>query len=99
MIYNVDMRRLLFFSRVAFICNICFIAGWLMAHFHQLSNDHLSATIVVLGYGFAFFLNLATTLIYLIFIATRHLSKKDYPLWLMVTNFLFLLIQLTVYFL
>ncbi len=91
------MQKLLFFSRVAFICNLCFVITWFMQYSPFSQQGHIISTIVVLGVGIAVFLNLVLNFL----IGIAWLQKKrlwDYfPRWLIIVNFLFLIAQLIIF--
>src|SRR6266542_3279284 len=46
------MQSLIFFSRVAFICNVCFLLTWIMRYFPVLKQgqqDHFVSVVLILG--------------------------------------------------
>jgi len=88
------MQKLLFFSRVAFICNICFALAFLMKYVPELKGGFLTSTVLILGVGLAFGLNLLVNLITGIFLLQRKYREQPYPSWLIIANFLFLIPQL-----
>jgi len=88
------MQKLLFFSRVAFICNICFVLAFLMKYVPDLKDGYLTSTVLILGVGLAFGLNLLVNLITGIFLLQRKYREQAYPSWLIIANFLFLIPQL-----
>ncbi|MBX2930489.1 MAG: hypothetical protein KF781_00925 [Chitinophagaceae bacterium] len=85
------MRWLLFISRVALICNVCYVLSVIGRYFNveQLHEDVVN-TIVILGFV-AVFLNILVTIIWLI---TVLITKKPVSLWLGIINVLFLVFQL-----
>jgi hypothetical protein len=92
------MKWTLFFSRVAFICNLFFLLSlYIRISPRQEATLTTSTTIIIgtlMAYSFTFLVNL----IYF-FILIRKKSIHSYlPLWLAVANFLFLLAQMSVYF-
>ena len=88
------MQKLLFFSRVAFICNICFALAFLMKYLPELKDGFVTSTVLILGVGLAFGLNLLVNLITGIFLLQRKFRVQPYPSWLIIANFLFLIPQL-----
>lgn len=92
------MQKLLFFSRVAFICNACFVLTWFLQHSSFSGQGYMASTIVILGVGLALFLNIAVCA----WFGWRWWVKKnrpaDFPRWLIIVNFLFLILQLIVFF-
>lgn len=86
------MPRLPFFCRVAFICNICFVLAWFMQYIPD-PDGHISATILILGIGIAVMLNLLVLTIFLMVWAQKKRWPEGFPRWLIITNFLFLIVQ------
>lgn len=89
------MRWLLFLSRVAFICNVFFLLTFSL-HFHQwISDESLVSTIIVLGYFLAVFLfTPVVNLCYLALYISGRNPVRHVPQWLIVSNMLFLVLQL-----
>jgi len=95
-----------FFSKIIFICNLCFIAAVILRWVENLNKQKgnfdgviklqpLESTIVVLGYGAVFF-NLIFNLVILLLM----ILKKDIVVykWLIWFNFLILIIQVYYFF-
>jgi hypothetical protein len=88
------MRRVLFFSRVAFLCNICFLLAFSIQLTNWVKNEELKATIIMVGYVMGFIVNPLIVITYiLVFIIARN-KLKQIPSWLMTANILFLIIQI-----
>src|SRR5688572_27995005 len=90
-----NSRLLLFLSRIALICNFFFLVAASLQWKDYIGNSMVVSTIVVIGYFLAVFLfSPLVNALYLI----RSIWKKDLlvqvPLWLVVCNFLFLLLQI-----
>lgn len=85
------MRLLLFISRVAVICNFCYLFTVIARYFNidQLPSFIVSS-VVVLGF-IAIFLNIIVTLIWLIGL---FFTTKFIPVIVGVINFIFLIFQL-----
>lgn len=93
------------FSRIAFICNVSFVIfislGYIELSHKKGTGDSImplpfiTGLFVILG-ELAIFINLVFCLIALILV----LSKKIYPApqWLVIVNFIFLLIQVYYFF-
>lgn len=95
-----------FFSKVVFICNLCFI-GAVILRYVEIGNKKnetnanaipfqpLESTLVVLGYS-AIFLNL----LFLVIVLMQTIFKKPstIPIWLLVSNLIVFIAQL-IYFL
>lgn len=88
------MRKLLFFSRVTFICNICFVLTWLMRYMPAAGEGHIASTILILGIGLSFMLNILVNFFIIVFLLQRKPVGAHLPRWLMIANILFLIPQL-----
>lgn len=87
------MRRLLFLSRVALICNVFFLLAVSLQLANWLQNIDLVALIVMLGYLMVAIVNpLVNLLILLLLLIRRRLPLI--PTWLIIVNFLFLVLQI-----
>jgi hypothetical protein len=89
------MHWLPFLSRVAFICNLFFLATVLL-HYHNYINDPVAvSTIVILGYILAVFLfNPIVNISCLVLLLQKKKLFELIPRWLVITNFIFLIVQL-----
>jgi hypothetical protein len=90
------MKILIFFSRIALICNICFVFVLLLRYSADLSMNGIYSTVVVLGYasvGINMLLNLGILLCLLL----KRPVWNSIPRWLIIINFLFLLVQLFIF--
>jgi hypothetical protein len=86
------MKALLFLARLALICNVLFLVCLVLQRTPDfISSQAVKGTLIVLGIFLAPFVNLAANIGYLV----RVLGKKtvNLPVWLAVTNLLFLFIQ------
>lgn len=91
------MKGLLFLARMALICNVLFLVCLVMQRTPDLiGSQAVRGTVIVLGWFLAPFINLSANIGWLI----RLLGKKEMnlPVWLGVTNLLFLLLQFFVHF-
>jgi hypothetical protein len=87
------MQSLIFFSRVAFICNVCFVLVWGMRFYPLLKTGQageMVSLVLILGVLIAFLLNIAVNGFILAFFLQRKPVWKHFPRWLIITNFLFL---------
>lgn len=80
------MQALLFFSRVSFICNICYLVTFLLYFVPSLGDGHVVSTVLVLGIVVAAFLNIAVTCIIIILFFTRRPLLNAIPKWLIIFN-------------
>lgn len=90
------MKILLFFSRIALICNICFILAEIMRYTADLRLNPLYSTVVVLGY-ISLLLNTVLAIIAMVFLILKKSILNAIPRWLLITNFLFLVVQVFVF--
>jgi hypothetical protein len=90
------MGLLRFFSRVAFICNICYLLTSLERYGPSfLSNNSITSSIIVLGWVMATGVNLVVNLWALVVWSFKK-GPLQVPRWLLIVNFIFLLVQLTI---
>jgi len=88
------MKRLAFFSRVAFICNIFFVLSFSIQMSNWIRDEQLQSSIVLLGYVLGLPLNFLLNLAYLLFFLFRKKFWQVVPVWLITANILFLVIQI-----
>ena len=94
------MQNLIFFSRVAFICNVCFVLVGVMRYYPLLKEGQpgeLVSLVLILGILIAFLLNIVVNGFILALILQRKGVWKHFPRWLIITNFLFLLPQIILF--
>jgi hypothetical protein len=94
------MQSLIFFSRVAFICNVCFAVVWGMRYYPMLKQGQpgeFVSLVLILGILIAFLLNIVVNLFVIVFMLQRKAVWKHFPQWLIITNFLFLLPQIILF--
>lgn len=85
------MRVLLFFSRIALICNVCYVFSVIARYFSvEQLPAFLVSTLVVLGF-FAIFLNIIASFLWLVSVVIR---KKIIPVSLGIVNLIFLIAQI-----
>jgi hypothetical protein len=89
------MRVLLFLSRVALVCNGFFLLAVLLQYKNFIGDEQVVPTIVIIGYFLAVFVfNPLVHLLYLAIYTFRRRLFDVIPKWLVLTNFLFLLLQI-----
>ena len=88
------MRPLLFFSRVAFICNICFLVAFSLQMTRWIRNEDLTSMIVMIGYVMGFIINPLMVLSYLVIFFVSRKKLTIVPSWLLTANILFFVIQI-----
>jgi len=91
------MRVLRLLSRVAFICNICFLLASFIQWIPNPPEGELVSVIIVLGYLLAIFINTMVNVWVGLALLTRRLRRGMVPLWLLIVNALFFILQITLY--
>jgi len=94
-VINKRSTWLTFLSRVAFLCNLFFLATVIL-HFRNYVTDQAAvSTIVIIGYFLSLFLfNPLVNITYLILLIRKKKLFAVVPAWLVIANFIFLLLQL-----
>jgi hypothetical protein len=88
------MQRLLFFSRVTFICNICFLLTWVFYFVPNLGDGHVVSTILVLGVVVAVVLNILVNCFIIVVLLCRKPLWTYIPKWLVIFNLVCLIPQI-----
>ena len=88
------MRLLRFFSRVAFICNICFLVATFTQWLPALPDNALLSDIIVLGYLLSIVINLLVNLAMMLLLLFGRLRRAGVPVWLSIINFVFFIAQI-----
>lgn len=89
------MNWLRFLSRLAFICNVVFLLAVALRFRTFVSDPDTVSVLGIIGYFMVFLLNPVVNLCYLfVWLAKRKLWAYVAP-WLAISNFVFLLLQLT----
>lgn len=88
------MYNIRFFSKVAFICNICFLLALIIQWMPHPLQGEIVATTIILGYAFAAIVNLIINLWYGVLFFSGKLLNNSVPFWLIIANFLFLIPEL-----
>jgi hypothetical protein len=84
-------------SRVAFICNACFLLALLFQWMPHPPEGELVSVVIILGYVVAVLLNVAVNICYAFLLFSPARLRNNVPLWLIITNFLFLIPQLILF--
>jgi hypothetical protein len=87
------MRSVLFLSRIAFICNIFSIFAIVLLWRNLVTATAVVSTIGIVGYFMAAVFNPLVNILYL-FLLMRKKLFINIPRWLVMANFIFLLLQL-----
>jgi hypothetical protein len=88
------MRWVLFLSRVAFICNVFSLLTILLLWKNFIGDQVIVSTIAIMGYFLAIIFNPLVNIIYGILLLSKQPLFMIVPKWLVITNFVFLLLQL-----
>ena len=88
------MQRLLFLSRVAFICNVCFLLAFSITITNWVKNQVFEGTIVIIGYVMVALFNPMVNICYLVLLLMRKKFWQVIPSWLITANILFLIMQI-----
>ena len=88
-----SFKWLLFFSRVAFICNVCFLIAFSIQMTNWIRNEDLTSMIALIGYVMGFIINPLLVICYILFLVISTQRLKSVPSWLLTANILFLVIQ------
>ena len=88
------MRRTLFLSRVAFICNVFFVLAFSLQVSRWLHNPEVFSFIMLIGYVLVLLFNPLVNLCYLVLWLMRKKLVEVIPAWLITANILFLVMQI-----
>ncbi len=89
------MQRLLFLLRVAFICNLLFIAT-ITLHFVRINdNSNALSTIITMGLIMAPIINATTMLTATYFYVFQHKKIQLLPTWLYISNSVLLVLEIS----
>ncbi|WP_276501751.1 hypothetical protein [Terrimonas pollutisoli] len=84
------MGWLLFLSRLAFICGLCFLASLAFLVRREGNTEVVSSTIITIGFVMGLLIVPATLVCYLIVLVRK--KQIPVPLWLIIANIVFLFI-------
>lgn len=87
------MRWLLFISRVAFICNLFFIACIVLRYSDPAISSDFKGLIIIIGYPMSIFFNWLVNIIVIAMTLVRR--SVNVPRWLILFNFFCFSIQIT----
>jgi hypothetical protein len=89
-----SFRWLLVLSRVAFICNICFLIAFSIQMTDWIKNEDITSLIALIGYVMGFIINPLLVFCYLLVFVFSRKRLRSIPSWLLTANILFLFIQI-----
>jgi hypothetical protein len=88
------MRWLLFLSRLAFLCNVCFLLAVSLQFLRWFQNHDLESYFIIIGYFLVAIINpLANFCVLYLFVGSRE-RLKVVPSWLWIANFAFFILQI-----
>jgi len=92
------MRLVRFLSRVAFICNICFLLATFTQWLPALPDNALLSDIIILGYLVSVLINVLVNLVVLALLLIGRLRASAVPIWLLVANAVFFIVQILLFY-
>jgi hypothetical protein len=87
------MRKLLFVSRVALLCNLCFLVTWLLQSIPFIANGIISSTLIIIGHVMSIVINALLVILYTVLALAGRSLRQYVPLWLICFNFIFFIFQ------
>ena len=84
------MRWLLFLSKLAFICGICFLLSLAIQISNRGGNEAISSTIIIIGFVIGLLVVPATLICYVVVLVKKKIIPV--PLWLVISNLIFMFI-------
>jgi hypothetical protein len=91
------MRLLRLLSRVAFICNICYLLASLVQYLPNPPEGDVLSTIIVLGWLLSILVNLVVNG-WLLIVWVFRKGSLNVSRWLWIVNLIFLIVQLIILF-
>ncbi len=88
------MKWILFTGRVALICNLCSVFTVIILFQQYIGNNQVVSSIIIVGYVLAMVFNPLWNLAVLLLLVFRRELYRALPKWLVIVNFIFLLLQL-----
>lgn len=88
------MRLLRFLSRVAFICNVCFLLASFIQWLPNPPEGPLVSLVILIGYVLSIVVNWVVNVSVGVMLISGRLRKAQIPVWLLIVNLIFFIIQL-----
>lgn len=89
------MRLAIFLLKFVFICNLCYLAGWLLRMTeHPERFSWIVNHVLVLGYIVALPANIITSLLVIILLLSKKARWSELPGYLFVLNLIILIVQI-----
>lgn len=87
------MKWLSFLSKLAFICNICFVLCFLLRYSNLELDEEINGLLIIIGWFMAIIVSVFYFLITIIAVARKRHTKAEIPAWLIIANFGFLIVE------
>jgi hypothetical protein len=87
------MRALRFLSRVALICNLCFLCTGIILWIRNPPEGQLIVLVIIIGYVLSGLINAIIGIWYLLALLTGKRFWNSVPKWLIIVNSLFIVLQ------
>jgi hypothetical protein len=84
------MRWLLFLSRLAFICGVCFLLSLSLLIWSWTKDEAISSTVIIIGFVIGLLVVPATLICYIVILVKKKVLPV--PLWLVISNIVFMFI-------
>lgn len=88
------MQAVRFLSRVAFICNICFLLASFIQWLPHPPEGELISQLIVLGWLLSILFNTIVNIVIIVLFVFRRLRRAAVPVWLLIANFVFFVLQI-----
>ncbi|HXB91798.1 MAG TPA: hypothetical protein VNU72_05895 [Puia sp.] len=93
----LNMRLLRLLSRVAFICNVCFLLASFIQWLPHPPEGEIVTQIIVLGYLLSIVVNIVVNCWVIAMLLFRRSKLASVPLWLLIVNFIFFVLQIILF--
>lgn len=87
------MKWLSFLSKLAFICNICFVLCLLLRYSNLELDDEINSLLIIIGWFMAIVVSVFYFLITVIAAARKRHAGSGVAAWLVMANFAFLIVE------
>ncbi|MBI1779857.1 MAG: hypothetical protein HYR66_00540 [Sphingobacteriales bacterium] len=87
------MKWLSFLSKLALICNICFVFCFLLRYSNLELDLEMNSLLIIIGWFMAIIVSIFYFLVTIIAIARKRHAKAEIPAWLVIVNFGFLIFE------
>ena len=88
------MKWLSFLSKLAFICNLCFVFCLLLRYSNLELNEEINNLLIILGWVMALVINIFYFLVTLVALSRKRYSRDAVAPWLVTANFILLVVEI-----